>query len=213
MAAASAAGVAGVELINRRAQQALPFSLEQGIPKAFADWREAASAALLVNPHQEQMLRRLYSQTLSRTYVDRGGARVMLSIAYGGDQRGGLEAHMPEVCYPAQGFVVDKVLSTRVDTSFGSIPAKRLSATMGARKEPITYWFVFGGDRLSDATRLQRRLLELRLGLTGRVPDGLLFRVSSIDEQPGRAYELHERFARELLVALAPNVRSKLSGL
>ena len=27
-------------------------------------------------------------------------------MAYGDDQRGGLQAHRPEVCYPAQGFKV-----------------------------------------------------------------------------------------------------------
>ena len=30
-------------------------------------------------------------------------------MAYGDDQRGGLQAHRPEVCYPAQGFKLGKV--------------------------------------------------------------------------------------------------------
>jgi hypothetical protein len=40
--------------------------------------------------------------------VNAGGSRIMLSFAYGGDQHGSLLAHNPEVCYPAQGFVLKK---------------------------------------------------------------------------------------------------------
>ena len=32
------------------------------------------------------------------------GRQIMLSIAYGEDQRDGMKLHYPEVCYPAQGF-------------------------------------------------------------------------------------------------------------
>jgi EpsI family protein len=214
MAAASATGIGALAAINRQAQQKLPFSLGEGVPRAFGGWREvAAPSVLLVNPQQEQLLNRLYSQTLSRTYADAAGVRVMLSIAYGGDQRGGLEAHMPELCYPAQGFAVHKIAQDQVRTTFGDIPAKRLSTSLGPRNEPITYWFVLGGVRLAELTRFQKRMMELRLGLTGRVPDGLLFRVSSIDNDPGRAYAAHDRFAQDLLAALPPPVRSRLSGL
>jgi EpsI family protein len=214
MVATSAAGVAAVAFIDRQARQKLPFSLDDSVPKTFAGWTELATASvLLVNPQQEQLLKRLYSQTLSRTYVDREGRRVMLSIAYGGDQRGGLEAHMPEICYPAQGFVVHGVGQGDVATDFGVIPAKRLATSLGPRNEPITYWFVLGGDGQAQMGRLEKRLMELKLGLTGRVPDGLLFRVSSIDADASRAYAVHDGFARDMLSSLSPEVRSRLSGL
>jgi EpsI family protein len=214
MVATSAAGIAAVAYIDAQAQQRLPFSLEDNVPKAFGAWHELTTATvLLVNPQQEQLLKRLYSQTLSRTYVDRAGHRVMLSIAYGGDQRGGLEAHMPEICYPAQGFVVQGIVQGDVATDFGAIPAKRLAARLGPRNEPITYWFVLGGDGIAQMSRFNKRLMELKLGLTGRVPDGLLFRLSSIDPDAARAYAVHDGFARDMLAALSPQVRSRLSGL
>jgi EpsI family protein len=39
-------------------------------------------------------------------YVNASGYRIMLSLAYGSDQRGALQAHKPEVRYPAQGFTL-----------------------------------------------------------------------------------------------------------
>ena len=61
--------------------------------------------------------------------------------------------------------------------------------------------------------RLDRRLVELRLALTGEVPDGLLFRVSSIDAQPARAFGMHDKFVNDLLRAVAPAERVRLAGL
>lgn len=59
----------------------------------------------------------------------------------------------------------------------------------------------------------QKRILELSFGLTGRIPDGMLFRVSSIDGDPPRAYEMQEQFVNELLQTVSPAGRKRLSGL
>ena len=57
------------------------FLLEAVIPKQFGDWREDTSGAGgVVNPQQEQLLKQLYSQILTRTYVNPQGQRVVLSI-------------------------------------------------------------------------------------------------------------------------------------
>ena len=214
MFCAAAAGASAVALANRRASQTLPFALAQAVPKSFGLWAEASEASvLLVNPQMEQLLKSLYSDTLSRTYVDARGNRVMLSIAYGGDQRGGLEAHMPDVCYPAQGFALHGERQDNLATPFGEIAVRRLETSLGARKEPLTYWFVLGDQAQLLQSRFEKRLLELRLGLTGRVPDGLLFRVSSIDADAAKAFAIQDAFARELLAAVPPNVRVRLSGL
>jgi hypothetical protein len=49
--------------------------------------------------------------------------------------------------------------------------------------------------------------------LTGRIPDGLLFRVSSIDPDPARAWRKQDEFVGQLLAALPPAERWCLSGL
>jgi len=53
-------------------------------------------------------LDKLYSQILNRVYVNATGYRIMLLLAYGSDQHGSLQADKPEVCYPAQGFALQR---------------------------------------------------------------------------------------------------------
>jgi EpsI family protein len=187
-------------------------SLEAMVPKQFGGWREEPQRYVqVVNPQTQQLLDKLYSEVLSRVYVNANGYRIMLSLAYGSDQRGALQAHKPEVCYPAQGFVVQKNEPGMLPTAFGDIPVRRLYTTMRTRHEPVTYWFTVG-DRAVQG-KLQKRLVELSFGLTGRIPDGMLFRVSSIDPDEARAYRMQDDFIKQLLQAVSPPERKRLSGL
>lgn len=188
------------------------ISLQSMIPRQFGDWREQpAGYVQIVNPQTQELLDKLYSQILNRVYVNAGGYRIMLSLAYGSDQRGSLQAHKPEVCYPAQGFVMQKNNAGELATAFGTIPVRRLFATLLARQEPVTYWFTVGDQAVLGTT--QKRLVDLRYGLTGRIPDGMLFRVSSIDRDEARAYQMQDQFVNQLLQAVSPEERKRLSGL
>lgn len=188
------------------------ISLETMIPKAFGDWREEPQRSLaVVNPQTQALLDKLYSQLLSRVYINDQGYRIMLSLAYGSDQRGALQAHKPEVCYPAQGFTLKSNQPGPVNTPFGEIPAQRLYTTLGPRQEPVTYWFTVGDTAVQG--RLQKRLVELRYGLTGQIPDGLLFRLSSIDGDQQRANRMQDQFVSQLLQAIPAGDRRRLSGL
>lgn len=190
------------------------YVLETMVPRQFGDWRELPQQRVqVVNPQTQQLLDKLYSQILTRVYVNSEGYRVMVSVAYGEDQggRGDLQAHKPEVCYPAQGF---KLLSNEpgdLHTPYGDIAARRLNTALGQRKEPITYWFTVGDTTVKN--KLEQRMVEMRLGLTGQLPDGLLFRVSSLDDTPDRAYQAHQAFVVALLGALPAADRTRLSGL
>jgi EpsI family protein len=190
------------------------ISLEAMIPKRIGDWREYSQNALqVVNPQAQELLDKLYSQVLTRTYVNDGGYRIMLSLVYGTDvrARGSLQAHKPEVCYAAQGFVIQRSEAGLLATASGEIPVRRLFATMGARQEPLTYWFTVGDTAVQG--KLEKRLVDLRYGLTGRIPDGMLFRVSSIDADPARAHQIQDQFINQLLQAVTPAERARLSGL
>jgi EpsI family protein len=186
--------------------------LEQLVPRAFGDWREdPLQPAQVVNPQTQELLDKLYSQVLARVYVNRSGYRIMLSLAYGSDQRGGLQAHRPEVCYPAQGFEVRSNEAALIRTGFGEIAGRRLFTALKAREEPLTYWFTIGERPVQG--KLQRRLAQLSFGLSGRIPDGMLFRVSSIDRDRERAYAMQEQFINDLLGAVPALDRRRLSGL
>jgi len=188
------------------------ISLETLIPKQFGEWREEPQRIVqVVNPQTQELLDKLYNETLSRTYVNAGGYRIMLSLAYGSDQRGALQAHKPEVCYPAQGFTLHRTEASQLVTPFGAIPAQRLFTSRGSREEPVTYWFTVGDKAVKG--KLQKRLVDLRYGLTGRIPDGMLFRVSSIDPDQTRANQMQDQFINELLQGLSHTERKRLSGL
>lgn len=188
------------------------IDLESMIPKQFGDWRGVDAPVPLVTPPDiTATLQRLYSQTLARTYVNSRGERIMLSVAYGGDQSDGLQAHRPEVCYYAQGFKVSEPTAAHVLFSGTSIPVERLVASHGARVEPITYWITVGDTAISG--QIQQKLAQLRYGLTGRIPDGILVRVSSIDRDNPAAYRQHADFIQAMLSGMPSADRTLLIGV
>lgn len=188
------------------------IDLETLIPQAFGDWKiDTTIAPLIANPEQEALIDKIYNQTLTRTYVNAKGERIMLSIAYGGDQSDNMAVHKPEVCYPAQGFQILKSPAiSSFTTGTGDIEVKRLVATQGPRVEPITYWTTVGGKVAVDG--LKWKLQQLKYGLTGKIPDGLLFRVSSIQADESRAYQIQDDFTREMLKAMSPEARKRIVG-
>jgi EpsI family protein len=186
--------------------------IETLVPMQFGEWHNVPTANIIVaDPRVTETLHRIYSETLSRTYVDRRGRRIMLSIAYGADQRDGMQVHYPEVCYPAQGFQVQSTRLGQVITPFGTIKVKQLEMVLSQRHESVTYWTMIG-DHLSFGG-VDKKLNEMRYGLRGIIPDGLLFRVSSIAHDPETAYRGHEDFISALMLALRPEARHRLAGL
>lgn len=196
---------------QRIADQAPPIDLEVMIPKAFGEWREEPQNALrIVDPQQEELIGRIYTQTLTRTYINDGGYRVMLSIAYGKDQSDSNQVHKPEVCYPSQGFALKNKQYDRLETGEGPIPVTRIETSLGLRNEPVTYWITVG-DRVVGPG-LEKKLVEMGYGLSGKIPDGLLFRVSSIDPESSRAFRVQNDFVGQMLAALEPTNRKKFIG-
>ena len=211
MCGASVAGLAA-RPSAKAADKGNAISLEAIVPKTFGNWTELPEqGAQVVNPQTKELLDKLYSQLLTRTYVNKEGYRIMLSMAYGDDQRGGLQAHRPEVCYPAQGFKLGKVEDGALPTSFGNIEVRRLTTSLGARNEPVTYWLTVGDQVIKS--KLDKRIAEIRLGLTGQIPDGLLFRISSIDTDNARGFAMQQKFAADMMAAVPAVTRKQLGGL
>lgn len=207
-----AAGLSAVATPRTRiADQGPKVDLEAIVPKQFNGWQvDTQLKPVIASPDAQAILNKIYNQTLSRTYVNANGDRVMLSMAYGGDQSDAMQVHKPEVCYPAQGFSVLKILKAQLTTQFGALPVTRLVAQQGARNEPITYWITVG-DHVA-ASGLDRKLQVMKYGLTGRVPDGMLVRVSSIDRDEAKAYRLQDEFLNAMLLSLDAGGRAKVAG-
>lgn len=190
------------------------LDLNAAIPMRFAEWKleNDGVSPKVVNPQQQETLKRLYKQLLSRTYVNARGEQIMLSIAYGDDQRDGLTVHYPEVCYPAQGFQVLAIMDGSLSTVKGSVPVRRLTTVLGERRfEPVTYWTMVG--RHASLGGVDKKIAEMKYSLKQEIPDGLLFRVSSINRDSEQAFQLQSRFIADLLISVDGPSLVRLSGL
>ncbi len=205
------AGAAVALKPTRAHQYTAAFDLEGAIPRSFGSWIIDPSIVPIVPaPDVQAQLDRLYSQIVSRTYVNSQGERVMLVLAYGGEQSDALKAHRQEVCYAAQGFEIRNVLNENLRFREKMIPVTRMVAVRGARSEPVTYWFTMG-DRVVLG-RLERLMVQLRFGLSGRIPDGMLVRVSSISSNPVEAFSGQEEFIGRLLEGMQQGDVHRLLG-
>jgi EpsI family protein len=187
------------------------IDLEQMFPKRVGTWIvDTRGPVQLISPDQKALLNKLYNQTLSRTYVNPQGDRVMLSVAYGGDQSDGTSAHRPDVCYPAQGFDILSSGSSVWQLPGQQLPTRHLLARLGARIEPVSYWVVVG-DRIALGGTDQK-LAQLAYSTRGLIADGLLMRVSTIDPDSARAYQVQSRFVSELFGAMETPARERIFG-
>lgn len=192
---------------NQRTQ----INLETLVPQEFEGWKlDSSLTSGIVNPEVKGGLANLYSQTLSRTYINKEGDRIMLSIAYGGAQKTDMHAHRPEICYAAGGFDISNETKTFIDTTIGRIPVMHLVARQGVRNEPITYW-IRVGDSLTRGW-VEQKLTAIGYGLTGKVPDGLLVRVSSISSDEQDSYRVQQVFLAAMLKAVRSEDRFWLVG-
>jgi EpsI family protein len=181
------------------------------IPAAFGDWRiDPTVEAVAPAPDVQANLDRLYRQIVSRTYVNGAGERVMLMVAYGGDQSDALKAHRQEACYAAQGFAIQDLHHGRLAVAGRDIPVTQMRAIRGERSEPVTYWFTMG-DRVVLG-RAERLRVQLENGLARRIPDGMLVRISNLSGDARGAYATHRSFVAAMLAALAPTDATRFVG-
>lgn len=205
--AVAAAWKPSAKLADRRPK----VVLETMFPKHFGDWAvDDRVPVQLVSPDTAALLNKIYNQTLSRTYVNSKGDRIMLSVAYGGDQSDGTRAHRPEVCYPAQGFQLTDSSTETLTGSLEGMRVRHLVAKLGGRNEVITYWTVIG-DKVT-VTGTEAKLAQLSYSIRGVIPDGMLVRVSTIENNAQAAYAMHQEFVAEMRQAIDPAVQPMIMG-
>lgn len=187
------------------------LDLERLVPSAFGDWSiDPTVVPIAPTPDVQAKLDRIYSRTLSRAYVNSRGEQMMLTVAYGGDQSDALKAHRQEVCYTAQGFTIHALHAGSLAVAGRDVPVTRMLAVRGERSEPVTYWFTMG-DRVVRG-RLERLRVQLASGLAGRVPDGMLVRVSNISSDLPSAFEAQQAFIGALVAAMPASEAARFVG-
>lgn len=208
-----AASVSAWLLTPRRsiAELAPQIDLEKAIPRHLAGWRVIENSVRQIPTfEQEKTLNAIYSQIVSRTYINDQGQQIMLSVAYGSTQTKELRTHRQEVCYSAQGFKIGGLKKENISINGVEIPVTRMLATQGSRSEPVTYWFTMGDQVVRSYT--DRELVKLKFALSGYLPDGYLFRVSSLSTDVEKAFNSQRMFADELLRSTDERLVAKLLG-
>ncbi|GIX54960.1 EpsI family protein [Sphaerotilus sulfidivorans] len=182
------------------------------IPENFGAWKKMDLSTGVVNPQQQQLLDELYTELVTRTYTSSDGYVIMLSMAYGKNQNDSFQVHLPEICYPAQGFQVGASRKMALTTPYGEIPIKQLETTFQSRRvEPVTYWTTIGNHAVKSG--LDKKLKEMSYAMQGDIADGLLFRISSIDTDKPRAFSMQQKFIQEMLASITAADRLRLAGL
>lgn len=180
--------------------------VEGMLPQKFGRWDiDRNTVPLAVSPDVAQMLATIYDRTVSRTYINAAGERIMVSVAYGANQSRALQLHKPEVCYAAQGFSILGVHKGSWAAGGMSIPTMHLVGKLGTRTEPVSYWMRIGDDIARGW--LEQNAVRLKYGTRGYIPDGVLFRVSNISSNAPAAYELQRQFIEELMASMTPQAR------
>jgi EpsI family protein len=188
------------------------MDLESIIPVEIGEWSEQKElVAAVINPQALELINKIYTQSLSRTYRNKNGDRIMLSLSYGTDQRDGMQVHYPEICYPAQGFQILSRHQNQIVTPAGAIAVTRLETNLAnSRYEPVTYWTTVADKVVRSG--MDKKLAVLDFGLRGEIPDGLLFRISSIDTDTQHAYALQDSFVSALAMLTELKEKKRLMG-
>ncbi len=193
------------------AEGAARVMLDHVLPDRFAGWtldREAAVYVRAADARGRQV--GYFDQVLERSFLGGRDERIMLSVAYLGSQSSDMQLHRPEVCYRAAGFRIDDLVTGALELDGRAMPITRLLARMPGRPEPITYWSIVGGEATASQSQGLSDRLRRAWRRVGRA--GVLVRISSIDDEPARAWRLHERFAADMVRTLAPTDRELLLG-
>lgn len=209
LAFASVAGVAAARQPTKSIDFLGEGKLEDVIPQKVGRWSFVSTSGLVVPP-EDQLARALYSQLLTRTYMDKAGNGIMLLVAQSPTQSGILQIHRPEFCYTAGGYRLSPSASHTVAIPGRSFPALNITATRDGRTEQIVYWTRIGNSLPTSWT--QQRLAVAMDNLRGYIPDAVMVRVSTYGVDRTAALADVDEFIRSLIASITPQTQRVLFG-
>jgi EpsI family protein len=176
--------------------------IERLVPAKIASWEFLTTSGLVV-PTEDALSAALYSQLLTRVYVNGKDPPIMLLVAQSAGQSGILQIHRPEFCYPAGGFELSPIVPANLPVGTSSIRMNELTATLPGRTEQIIYWTRVGGRM--PVSWAEQRLAVASDNLRGYIPDAVLTRISTVDSDRSAAFDRMADFAEAMLAALGAN--------
>ena len=207
-------GAAGLIANSRRPD--IPFrmipnaKIDPLFPMEVGDWEYETSNGLVMPP-ADQLRDHLYNAILTRYYASPTQLPVMLLVAYNGTQDGMLQVHRPEVCYPAAGYELVSEQMIPLDAGRGlTVPGHYISARSTSRHEQLIYWTRIGND--FPVRWWAQHWAVAKENLRGRVPDGVLVRISTSAPDDRTAILTLRRFIAKLFPELSPKGRRLVFG-
>ena len=208
LALVGAAGVAYARQPQPGPTQLGKDGLDGVIPKNFANWKFETTSGLVLPP-PDATADRLYDEVLTRVYTRSDGQMVMFLVAYSSVQDGLLQLHRPEVCYPVGGYQLSQTVIQPITLANGDrVPARAFTASSAMRVEQVLYWTRLGSS-LPTSWGEQRWAVVVE-NLNGLIPDGVLVRMSCVEQNSEKAYALLREFAADLSASVTPKARKLL---
>ena len=184
-------------------------SLDNTVPSQFGTWESQYDPTLVVPPSEDSLTARLYDDLLMRRYRDSvTGFEVFFLAAYGATQTDDLQLHRPESCYPAVGLPITHTAPDKLRYNRREIPAVSLRSEIPGRIEKIFYW-----SRLADrfpTSASDQRSAKLDLAFSGKVPDGILVRMSTVGQVADTPQADLKQFAKDMLNTMDDRARRTL---
>jgi EpsI family protein len=182
------------------------------IESTLDNWKkDDTNQVLITSAVLDEKLESAYSDLINEAYLNTENKRVMLSVAYSDNQRNGLAVHLPEACYPAQGFEILEEKKIPITLNDGSqLIAKYMKTKRGSRIEPLIYWTVAG--EYLYGTDFERKEISIKYALKNIIADGLIFRVSMVEPDDDVALSYMNDFIKDFYDGLVEKGQSRFFG-
>lgn len=177
-----------------------------GIPDRIEGWTSRKTAELVLPALDEGD--KLYDNLETRIYQGRGLPAMMVLVAYSSVQQNDIQVHRPEVCYPAAGFPIVSSQNAMLTFERKPIEVREVVADRGGLFERVIYW-VRVGDQF-PTTWIDQRLAMAAANLKGAIPDGVLVRISTLEEPGSSTIKDIRAFIDAFLRASPPRFRNSI---
>nr|WP_166180501.1 exosortase-associated protein EpsI, V-type [Altererythrobacter segetis] len=204
LAAASCVAFARQPRVDRPLIKSSTF--ERWVPVNFDGWSLAGSSGVVLPP-PDSLSARLYDNLVTRVYSAPAGD-VMMLIAYNNRQDGVLQVHRPEVCYPTGGFVLTETKRIAISALGRPIPSNVFTAANADRTEQVIYFTRLGHHY--PRSWAEQRIAVIEENLAGRIPDGVLLRVSVLSTDRDAAVDMLRQFVKGFAAAANPSLQKLL---
>lgn len=209
-----------IEIRYHQTKYAVPPELERLVNIHPPQWTPIVTH--VTSPAWNSTAEKEYDKVAAQSYLDEYGNKITVVMTWSrnGIQRAG---HIQQLCYTTQGFSISKPRDIEV-----SFPSRTLSVTvfeasrLGGEVDDVLYWRVTGGKVMENIMenkfnnyRLSHRILKIKEvinHLTGKIPDNVMVRISSVRSHKERPSAVPLQYLQEYVPLLSLSDRKLLLG-